>query len=31
MPITVEPFGRSSDGKDINLYTITNSNGVVLK
>lgn len=31
MAIAVEPFGKNSDGKDINLYTITNRNGVVLK
>lgn len=33
MSITIESFGRAltSNGKEINLYTITNNNGAVLK
>ena len=31
MSITIESFGRASNGKDISLYTITNNNGAVLK
>lgn len=31
MSITVDSFGKTKDGKEINLYTITNENGAVLK
>ncbi len=31
MAITVESFGKSSKGREISLYTITNNNGAALK
>ena len=31
MSVTTEPFGKTRDGRDITLFTITNSNGSVLK
>ena len=31
MSITVEGFGKNKDGKEIKLYTITNSNGASIQ
>ncbi len=31
MAIKVDSFGKTKDGRDIKLYTITNSNGTILK
>ncbi len=31
MSVVTEPFGKTQDGKDITLFTITNENGTILK
>jgi len=28
--VTVEPFGKTEDGEDVDLYTLTNANGMVV-